>query len=275
MSDLLEIERICVAYGPVSALESVTLSVRAGEAVALVGANGAGKSTLFKSIVGFLRPASGGLRFLGRDLIGLRPERRARLGLGYAPEGRRVFPGMTVRENLEVAAFADKEERRRRLARTYDLFPQLAERQAALGWQLSGGQQQMLAIGRALMGRPRLLLLDEPSLGLSPKLADEVLAAVTAIVKDGTSARRWPAATAPTCSKSGKWCCRVRHRRCAIPMRSGRRSWADRSSCAFAEIPSGLTGSRRQGCTKPNTCGGCWSSRNRAWSAAMAARSVR
>jgi branched-chain amino acid transport system ATP-binding protein len=187
MSDLLEIERICVAYGPVSALESVTLSVRAGEAVALVGANGAGKSTLFKSIVGFLRPASGGLRFLGRDLIGLRPERRARLGLGYAPEGRRVFPGMTVRENLEVAAFADKEERRRRLARTYDLFPQLAERQAALGWQLSGGQQQMLAIGRALMGRPRLLLLDEPSLGLSPKLADEVLAAVTAIVKDGTS----------------------------------------------------------------------------------------
>jgi branched-chain amino acid transport system ATP-binding protein len=187
MSDLLEIESLCVAYGPVCALEGVTLSVSAGEAVALVGANGAGKSTLFKSIVGFLRPRSGVLRFLGRDLIGLRPERRARLGLGYAPEGRRVFPGLTVRENLEVAAFAGKAERGRRLERAFDLFPQLAERQAQLGWQLSGGQQQMLAIGRALMGRPRLLLLDEPSLGLSPKLADEVLAAVKVIVKDGTS----------------------------------------------------------------------------------------
>jgi branched-chain amino acid transport system ATP-binding protein len=187
MSDLLAIESLCVAYGPVSALEGVTLSVSAGEAVALVGANGAGKSTLFKSIIGFLRPRSGMLRFLGRDLIGLRPERRARLGLGYAPEGRRVFPGLTVRENLEVAAFAGKAERGRRLDRAFDLFPQLAERQAQLGWQLSGGQQQMLAIGRALMGRPRLLLLDEPSLGLSPKLADEVLAAVKAIVQDGTS----------------------------------------------------------------------------------------
>jgi branched-chain amino acid transport system ATP-binding protein len=187
MSDLLAIESLCVAYGPVSALEGVTLSVSAGEAVALVGANGAGKSTLFKSIIGFLRPRSGMLRFLGRDLIGLRPERRARLGLGYAPEGRRVFPGLTVRENLEVAAFAGKAERGRRLDRAFDLFPQLAERHAQLGWQLSGGQQQMLAIGRALMGRPRLLLLDEPSLGLSPKLADEVLAAVKAIVQDGTS----------------------------------------------------------------------------------------
>jgi branched-chain amino acid transport system ATP-binding protein len=187
MSDLLEIESLCVAYGPVSALEGVTLSMSAGEAVALVGANGAGKSTLFKSIIGFLRPKSGALRFLGRNLIGLRPERRARLGIGYAPEGRRVFPGLTVRENLEVAAFAGKAERGRRLDRAFDLFPQLAERHAQLGWQLSGGQQQMLAIGRALMGRPRLLLLDEPSLGLSPKLADEVLAAIKAIVKDGTS----------------------------------------------------------------------------------------
>jgi branched-chain amino acid transport system ATP-binding protein len=187
MSDLLEIESLCVGYGPVSALNGVTLSVNAGEAVAIVGANGAGKSTLLKSIVGFLRPRSGRLRFLGRDMIGLAPERRARLGLGYAPEGRRVFPGLTVRENLEVAVFHGKAERTRRLDRAFVLFPQLAERQTQLGWQLSGGQQQMLAIGRALMGRPRLLLLDEPSLGLSPKLADEVFAAVKAIVKDGTS----------------------------------------------------------------------------------------
>jgi branched-chain amino acid transport system ATP-binding protein len=187
MSKLLEIESLNVAYGPVSALAGVTLSVSVGEAVALVGANGAGKSTLFKSIVGFLRPRSGRLHFLGRDMTGVSPERRARLGLGYAPEGRRIFPGLTVRENLEVAIFAGKAERMQRLERAFALFPQLAERRNQLGWQLSGGQQQMLAIGRALMGRSKLLLLDEPSLGLSPKLAGEVLATVRAIVNDGTA----------------------------------------------------------------------------------------
>ena len=187
MSALLNIDGLSVAYGQVSALRDVSISINAGEAVALVGANGAGKSTLFKSIVGFLRPRSGRLQFLGRDMAGVSPERRARLGLGYAPEGRRVFPGMTVRENLEVAVFAGKAEREQRLQRAFALFPQLAERHAQLAWQLSGGQQQMLAIGRALMGRPRLLLLDEPSLGLSPKLADEVLAAVRVIIQDGTA----------------------------------------------------------------------------------------
>ena len=187
MSALLTIESLSVAYGEVSALRDVSIAVNAGEAVALVGANGAGKSTLFKSIVGFLRPRSGHLHVLGKDMSGVSPERRARLGLGYAPEGRRVFPGMTVRENLEVAVFAGKAERAQRLERAFALFPQLAERHAQLAWQLSGGQQQMLAIGRALMGRPRLLLLDEPSLGLSPKLADEVLSAVRLIVQDGTA----------------------------------------------------------------------------------------
>ena len=187
MSRLLEIDKLCVWYGPVFALKDATLTVGSGEAVALVGANGAGKSTLFKTIVGFQRPKTGTLRFLDRDVIGLRIERRIRLGLGYSPEGRRVFPGLSVRENLEVAVFASKSERARRVDRAFSLFPQLAVRQAALGWQLSGGQQQMLAIGRALMGQPRLLLLDEPSLGLSPKLADEVLAGIREIVKDGTS----------------------------------------------------------------------------------------
>jgi branched-chain amino acid transport system ATP-binding protein len=187
MSALLNIDGLSVAYGQVSALRDVSISINAGEAVALVGANGAGKSTLFKSVVGFLRPRSGRIQFLGRDMAGVSPERRARLGLGYAPEGRRVFPGMTVRENLEVAVFASKGEREQRLQRAFALFPQLAERHAQLAWQLSGGQQQMLAIGRALMGRPRLLLLDEPSLGLSPKLADEVLAAVRVIIQDGTA----------------------------------------------------------------------------------------
>jgi branched-chain amino acid transport system ATP-binding protein len=187
MNELLQIENLTVAYGQVLALKGVTLTVGAGEAVALVGANGAGKSTLFKSIVGFLRPRSGRLSFLGRDMTGVSPERRARSGLGYAPEGRRVFPGLTVRENLEVAVFGSKAERAHRLDQAFALFPQLAERQAQLGWQLSGGQQQMLAIGRALMGQPQLLLLDEPARGLSPKLADEVLAAVRAIVRRGTA----------------------------------------------------------------------------------------
>ena len=187
MSALLNIESLSVAYGQVSALRDVSIALNAGEAVALVGANGAGKSTLFKSIVGFLRPRNGRLYFLGKDMSGVSPERRARLGLGYAPEGRRVFAGMTVRENLEVAVFAGKAERQQRLERAFALFPQLAERHGQLAWQLSGGQQQMLAIGRALMGRPRLLLLDEPSLGLSPKLADEVLSAVRLIVQDGTA----------------------------------------------------------------------------------------
>jgi branched-chain amino acid transport system ATP-binding protein len=187
VSVVLEVDNLYVAYGQVSALHGVTLLVNAGEAVALVAANGAGKSTLFKSIVGFLRPRSGRLRLLGRDMTGVSPERRARLGLGYAPEGRRVFPGLTVRENLEVAVFASQAERGQRLDEAFALFPQLAERQGQLGWQLSGGQQQMLAIGRALMGKPQLLLLDEPSLGLSPKLADEVLAAVKAIVTRGTA----------------------------------------------------------------------------------------
>ena len=187
MSSLLEIDKLCVWYGPVFALKDVTLTVEGGEAVALVGANGAGKSTLFKSIVGFQRPKTGTLRFLDRDVTGLRIEQRIRLGLGYSPEGRRVFPGLSVRENLEVAVFANRSERARRVDRAFSLFPQLAAKQATLGWQLSGGQQQMLAIGRALMGQPRLLLLDEPSLGLSPKLADEVLAGIREIVKDGTS----------------------------------------------------------------------------------------
>jgi branched-chain amino acid transport system ATP-binding protein len=187
VSGLLEIEGLSVAYGPVLALQDVTLTVSVGEAVALVGANGAGKSTLFKSIVGFLRPRNGRMLFRGRDMSGVRPERRARMGLGYAPEGRRVFPGLTVRENLEVAVFGGKAERERRLDRAFALFPQLAQRHSQLGWKLSGGQQQMLAIGRALMGEPGLLLLDEPSLGLSPKLADEVFAAIKTIVTHGTA----------------------------------------------------------------------------------------
>ena len=184
---LLQVEALTVDYGPVRALTDVSLSVHAGEAVALVGANGAGKSTLFRAIVGQLAAKGGRILLRDRPLAALRTEARIRLGLGYSPEGRRVFPGLSVRENLEVAVLGGAADRQRLVEKAFALFPVLRDRQSSPGWQLSGGQQQMLAIARALMGEPKLLLLDEPSLGLSPKLADEVLRQVRRITEDGTA----------------------------------------------------------------------------------------
>jgi branched-chain amino acid transport system ATP-binding protein len=184
---LLQVEGLTVDYGPVRALTDVSLSVHAGEAVALVGANGAGKSTLFRAIVGQLGANGGRILLRDRPLASLRTEARIRLGLGYSPEGRRVFPGLSVRENLEVAVLGGAGDRQRLVEKAFALFPVLRDRQTSPGWQLSGGQQQMLAIARALMGEPKLLLLDEPSLGLSPKLADEVLRQVRRITEDGTA----------------------------------------------------------------------------------------
>lgn len=184
---LLSLTGISVAYGQISALSDVTLEVRAGETVALLGANGAGKSTLMKTVMGFLTPRSGVIQLDGRPFTGLAVEKRVRRGLGYCPEGRRVFPGLSVRENLLVAARADAATCRRRLDAVLAHFPALEERLATLAWQLSGGQQQMLAIGRALMTGPRLLLLDEPSLGLSPRLATELLDKLRDIASGGTA----------------------------------------------------------------------------------------
>jgi branched-chain amino acid transport system ATP-binding protein len=181
MNPLLKIDRLTARYGQITALEDVSLEVHAGEAVALLGANGAGKSTLLKAVMGFVAPARGAIELDGRPLAGVSVAGRSRLGLGYSPEGRRVFAGMTVRENLEVAS------RGASIDELFEIFPALKEKERALGWQLSGGQQQMLAIGRALMTRPRLLLLDEPSLGLSPILTREVLERVRTIVARGTS----------------------------------------------------------------------------------------
>ncbi len=184
---LLALAGVSVAYGPVAALEEVSLEIGAGEVVALLGANGAGKSTLMKAAMGFLVPRAGTMTLAGRPLDGLAVERRAWLGLSYCPEGRRVFPGLTARENLEVAARASAAVRRRRIEAVFALFPALAAKAGARAWQLSGGQQQMLAIGRALMGEPRVLLLDEPSLGLSPILAAEVLDKVREIAGGGVA----------------------------------------------------------------------------------------
>ncbi|PWC57016.1 branched-chain amino acid ABC transporter ATP-binding protein [Azospirillum sp. TSO22-1] len=182
----MRLDGLTAGYGGATALDGVSLTLVPGEAVALLGANGAGKTTLMKAILGLV-PAAGRVAFDGTDLAGVPTERRVRLGLGYVPEGRRVFPGMSVRDNLEVASFAAAARRRDRMERVFALFPQLRVKAADTAWRLSGGQQQMLAIGRALMGEPRLLLLDEPSLGLSPKLAAEVFAAVRAIADSGTA----------------------------------------------------------------------------------------
>lgn len=187
MTALLEIDGIAVRLGAGPALHDVSLDVAPGEIVALVGANGAGKSTVLKTVMGFLAVERGAIRYRGQSLAGLPVETRARLGIGYAPEGRRMFPGMTVRETIEVACPGGRSARAARIAELMALFPGLAAHAARRAWQLSGGQQQMLALARALAPRPQLLLLDEPSLGLSPLAAREVVGHLRAIAGTGTA----------------------------------------------------------------------------------------
>ncbi|WP_035690697.1 ABC transporter ATP-binding protein [Azospirillum halopraeferens] len=184
---LLAVDGLCAGYGGLTALDRVSFTLEAAEPVALLGANGAGKSTLLRALLGLVPASAGRVRFAGTDLNGLAAERRVRLGIGYVPEGRRVFPGMSVRDNLEVAGVAARGDRLEDLERVFTLFPQLRGKAGEAAWRLSGGQQQMLAIGRALMVRPRLLLLDEPSLGLSPALAAEVFATIASIAASGTA----------------------------------------------------------------------------------------
>ena len=171
---------------PGAALESASLAVAAGEVVALLGANGAGKSTLLRTIMG-LEPACGAVRLGGEEIGTLSASRRARRGIGYVPEGRRLFPGMSVRDTLLVGSRRGTAAAEQRMSAVLELFPMLAERLATPAWQLSGGQQQMLAIGRALMGEPRLLLLDEPSLGLAPVVVDELMLRLRGIAAGGTA----------------------------------------------------------------------------------------
>ncbi len=182
---LLTLRNIETYYGPVLAIRGVSLEVAAGSVVAILGANGAGKTTVLKTVCGAMDPQKGGVVFDGEDITALDPDRVARLGIGHAPEGREVFPFLTVEENLGVGAFTrSRIETRAGLEMVYDYFPALAERHRQPAGFLSGGQQQMLAIGRALMLRPKLMLLDEPSLGLAPRLVAEIAAIVERLNKE-------------------------------------------------------------------------------------------
>ncbi|MBV8161102.1 MAG: ABC transporter ATP-binding protein [Acidimicrobiia bacterium] len=188
---LLELDGVHVHYGKVEALKGVSLTVDQGEIVSLIGANGAGKSTTLKTISGLRKVTSGHIRFDGEDMTSLPGHRRVERGVSQAPEGRGIFPGMNVVENLEMGAYARRGNARgdtkADFERVFQLFPQLAQRRAQLGGTLSGGEQQMLAIGRALMARPRLLLLDEPSMGLAPMLVSQIFSIITEINGQGTT----------------------------------------------------------------------------------------
>ena len=186
---MLEVRNLSVAYGDVRVLHGVTLRVARGEIVSLVGANGAGKTTTLRAVSGLLPVLEGEVRFDGEPITGIAPSRIVARGLAHVPEGRRLFTNMTVQENLEMGAYLPRAKATltETLAWVTSLFPRLGERGAQLAGTLSGGEQQMLAIGRALMSRPRLLILDEPSLGLAPIMVKTIFDAITRIAGDGTT----------------------------------------------------------------------------------------
>ena len=185
---LLELRDLHVHYGAIAALKGISVSVAEGEIVSLIGGNGAGKTTTLKTISGVRPVTSGTVLFDGHDLAKVSPHERVKLGICQAPEGRGVFPGMTVQENLDMGCYArkaPKAEVAADLERVFDLFPRLLERRNQPGGTLSGGEQQMLAIGRALMARPKVLLLDEPSMGLAPMLVQQIFSIITEINQQG------------------------------------------------------------------------------------------
>ncbi|AEF94170.1 Fe(3+)-transporting ATPase [Desulfotomaculum nigrificans CO-1-SRB] len=186
---LLDVKDLHVSYGAIRALRGISCQIREGEIVALIGANGAGKSTTLRTISGLIRPKSGEITYQGQSLIKMPPHQIVNLGISQVPEGRRVFTRMTVMENLEMGAYTrkDKAKVKEDIKKIFQRFPRLEERKNQLAGTLSGGEQQMLAMGRALMSKPKLLLLDEPSMGLAPMLVQEIFAIIKEINQAGTT----------------------------------------------------------------------------------------
>jgi branched-chain amino acid transport system ATP-binding protein len=188
---LLELKNVASYYGSVQALKGVSLRVEQGEVVTLLGANGAGKSTTLRTISGLLRPASGEIWFEGQSIHDMAAEKIVRLGISHVPEGRRIFPGLTVRENIMLGTSnrgrLPKKQMDEEVAQMFEVFPVIKPFENALGWTLSGGQQQMLAVARGLMARPKLLLLDEPSLGLAPVIVQQLFGTIRQIHARGTT----------------------------------------------------------------------------------------
>lgn len=188
---LLEVEGLSVNYGHIEAVRDISFGVEEGTIATLIGANGAGKTTTLKTLSGLRKVRAGKVVFDGKDITNLPPEQRVKLGISQSPEGRRCFPGMNVRENLDMGAYVRSDRKsaayREDLERVYTLFPRLKEREKQVAGSMSGGEQQMLAMGRALMARPRLVLLDEPSMGLAPKLIQQIFSIITEINAQGTT----------------------------------------------------------------------------------------
>jgi branched-chain amino acid transport system ATP-binding protein len=186
---VLKLQNVSASYGSVPAISNMSIEVGEGEAVGLLGANGAGKSTTLRAISGLVKPSSGKIVFAGNDLASFPSHRIPELGIAHVPEGRQVFPEMTVNENLEIGAYVPKAkaERKATIELVYEIFPRLAERRRQLAGTMSGGEQQMLAVGRGLMLKPRLLMLDEPSLGLAPVMTDVTFEKIGEIHKMGTA----------------------------------------------------------------------------------------
>lgn len=186
---MLKVNEIDVFYGHIQALKGVSLEVNEGEIVTLIGANGAGKSTLLKTLSGLLKPKSGTIEYLGGSISGRPAQTIVKAGISHVPEGRRVFANMSVEENLELGAYLrkDKNEIRKDIEKVYGLFPRLLERRKQLSGTLSGGEQQMLAMGRAIMAKPKLLLLDEPSMGLAPLIVKTIFQIIEEINREGTT----------------------------------------------------------------------------------------
>ncbi|QLE71611.1 ABC transporter ATP-binding protein [Streptomyces rectiverticillatus] len=189
MTALLEVHNLRVAYGKIEAVKGISFTVEAGQVVTLIGTNGAGKTTTLRTLSGLLKPLDGTIRFEGRPLTGVPAHRVVALGLAHSPEGRHIFPRLTIAENLQLGAFLRKDTAgiAQDVQRVYDLFPILGERARQAAGTLSGGEQQMLAMGRALMSRPKLLMLDEPSMGLSPIMMQRIMATITELRASGTT----------------------------------------------------------------------------------------